>query len=509
MWWREVRTGSSEEVTSPAVHRERCLWVAGTWDTMASWLNGGWFSSWPAFAVSGCYYCLVWIIFYVIWCHLRWHTPSRWSEVVRRIACWCKRKYQSRPFGVFFRAFRQLGVLIAELDAGGRAFHTPVAQPIGWGESGMYVPESVANAAQLDGVAIEYYKSYNASDSQELQWVIWWCPKLWAFFCHFEVDTRNLGESKGGSFHKKKRNLQEVVVQHSFKLPVSSLFYRNLYFLFAFPLKSLLSLTFPLKSLLSLLFSIDISTFFSLFYWNLYFLFSFLLTSLLFVYFSIETSTFSLIYWHPYFLSSLFYWNFSLRSFNFLLKSLVSLFSSIEIFAFSLILNWNFDFLFTFNEHLYYAQHSTQRCCLQLLPPECHAALPHNRAETAPQRASQTTSSCDRVRSDLLWKQGFARFLTFKLAHCPTPATETATSWSNYLLMTRDLNYSSVSLSYSSVSYLLITLQLDFVSLLWATSWWLPLDWTIQLWATSWYWAIKLWTTSWLLHLLTEPSDCP
>ena len=91
------------------------------------------------------------------------------EPLIRRRACWCKQKYQSRPFGVLCRAFRQLGVLIAELDAGGRAFHTPVAQLIGWGESGMYVPESVANAGQLEGVAMEYYKSYNASDSEELQ----------------------------------------------------------------------------------------------------------------------------------------------------------------------------------------------------------------------------------------------------------------------------------------------------------------------------------------------------
>ena len=34
----------------------------------------------------------------------------------------------------------------------------------------------------------------------------------------------------------------------------------------------------------------------------------------------------------------------------------------------------------------------------------------------------------------LPWTQGFASFLTFKLAHCPTPAAQTATSWLSHLM---------------------------------------------------------------------------
>ena len=69
---------------------------------------------------------------------------------------------------------------------------------------------------------------------------------------------------------------------------------------------STFSLLFVLKPLLSLYFSIEISTFSLLFYWNLYFLFEFywnlnflftcLLKSLLFLYFSIEVSSFSPLY---------------------------------------------------------------------------------------------------------------------------------------------------------------------------------------------------------------------
>ena len=33
----------------------------------------------------------------------------------------------------------------------------------------MYVPESVKTAGQSEGAAMEYYASYNASDSEELQ----------------------------------------------------------------------------------------------------------------------------------------------------------------------------------------------------------------------------------------------------------------------------------------------------------------------------------------------------
>ena len=89
-----------------------------------------------------------------------------------------------------------------------------------------------------------------------------------------------------------------------------------------------------------------------------------------------------------------------------------------------------------------------------------------NRAGTAPRRTQRlkplafATPCIQRT----VKTPGFACFLTFKLAHCPTPATQTATSW----LSTSWLSYSSVSyllitlpLDRASVSYLLITLPLD------------------------------------------------
>ena len=124
------------------------------------------------------------------------------------------------------------------------------------------------------------------------------------------------------------------------------------------------------------------------------------------------------------------------------------------------------------------------------------------------QRASQTNSFRDRAHSDLLWKQGFAQFLTFKLAHCPTPVTQTATFWLSYpfhwaiqLWATRTyyilynltellkcelpLGDSTLWLRYSMVSYLVITLQLNWAIQLWFTAWLLYLL-TELLWATSW-----------------------
>ena len=80
-----------------------------------------------------------------------------------------------------------------------------------------------------------------------------------------------------------------------------------------------------MKSVLSRCFPMEISTFSLLFYWNLYFLFTFLWKSLLSLYLSIEISTSSLI---------------------FLLKSLLSFYFSIEISTFSLLFNkWIIYFL--------------------------------------------------------------------------------------------------------------------------------------------------------------------
>ena len=247
----------------------------------------------------------------------------------------------------------------------------------------------------------------------------------------------------------------------SFGIPhFSLLFYWNLYFLFTFLLKSLLSLYFSieisafsllfdwnlyflftllLKSLLSLYFSIEISTFSLLFYWNLYFLFTFLLKSLLSLYFSVKISTFSLLfYWNLYFL------------FPFLLKSLLSLYFSIEASTFSLLFYWNLYFLSIFllgplrtcapaphlhQRYIASPNVTTHHMCacttsapashcekqsrlaspnvtthtkkIKKLCPELDGHTPkprRDRAETAPHKASHTTSFCNPAHSDLLWK---------------------------------------------------------------------------------------------------------
>ena len=224
-------------------------------------------------------------------------------------------------------------------------------------------------------------------------------------------------------------------MQNSFKPPFLWLFFWNVYFVFAFLLKTLLSLylsielflhfsieistfslplylnlyflfTFPLGSLLSLYFSIEISTFSLLLHWNLYFLFTLPLGSLLSLYFSIEISTFSLLFhWNLYFLfifllKSLFSLYFSIfyistGSLLFLVKALPCLYFSIEISTSSLLFYWNLYFLFTF--------------LLGSLPtfalaPHHHALLPPKPRQDRPQRASQTTTFRNPVHSDLLWK---------------------------------------------------------------------------------------------------------
>ena len=149
-----------------------------------------------------------------------------------------------------------------------------------------------------------------------------------------------------------------------------------------------------------------------------------------------------------------------------------------------------------------YAQRATQ-------PGTDTAPQPRrNRVGTAPHTASHTTSFRNPVQSDLLWKQGFAHFLTFNLACCPTPATQSAicgpphdsviqwwvTSWLLHHLTDLfncglPLDFSPTWLSYSIVSYLLLIL---------------PLDWAIQLWATSW---LSYTIVSYLYHF-TELFNC-
>ena len=119
-----------------------------------------------------------------------------------------------------------------------------------------------------------------------------------------------------------------------------STFYWNLYGLFTFRLKSLLSRCF--------------STVPSLLHWNLYFLFAFVLKPLL-LYFSIEISIVSLLFYCPctFALKSLLSFHFSVEISTFFLLfhwnlPLLSLYFSFEISTVSLLFDWNLYFLFAF-----------------------------------------------------------------------------------------------------------------------------------------------------------------
>ena len=215
------------------------------------------------------------------------------------------------------------------------------------------------------------------------------------------------------------------------------------------------------------------------------------------------------------------------------------------------------------------------------LCPACHAA----RTETAPAPHRAQRPTPHPVQSDLLWKHRNSH--TSLLSNwdivprlpCKLPPLDWAielwaitlpldwASWATSCLLYHltelvglPLDYSTTWLSYSIVSYLLITLPFDWAIQLWASSWllylltelfncglpldystfWLscsivsyllitlPLDSAVQLWATSWLlyhltelfncelppdyptadWAIQLWATSLLLYHLTELFDC-
>ena len=117
------------------------------------------------------------------------------------------------------------------------------------------------------------------------------------------------------------------------------------------------------------------------------------------------------------------------------------------------------------------------------LCPACHGALRQNRAATAPQRASQTTSFRDRACSDLLWERRDSHASLLSNLHIVPHLPHKLQPFDWTYLMTWAVQLWATSwLSFSSVSYLLITLPLD--------------------------WAVQLWATSWLLYLLTELFNC-
>ena len=99
-----------------------------------------------------------------------------------------------------------------------------------------------------------------------------------------------------------------------------------------------------------------------------------------------------------------------------------------------------------------------------------------------------------------------AHLLTFKLAHCPTPATWLTYSSVSYLLLMWAYTTSASALYCEKLLWATSWLLYHWTELLWATSW-LLYHLTELLWATSWllYHLTKLlWATSWLLYHLTE-----
>ena len=159
-----------------------------------------------------------------------------------------------------------------------------------------------------------------------------------------------------------------------------------------------------MKSLLSLHFSVEISTFSLLFYCNLYFLFTFLLPSLLPLYFSIAISTVSLLfsrnlYFWTLFSRNLYFWALSSRNLYFWALFSRNLYfwalSSRNLYFWALF-SRNLYFWALFSRNLYFwALFSRNLYFWALFSRNLYLS---------------------------------ADFLTFKLAHCPTPATHTVTS---------------------------------------------------------------------------------
>ena len=180
----------------------------------------------------------------------------------------------------------------------------------------------------------------------------------------------------------------------------------NLYFLIiTFLSKSLLSLHLS-NEISTLHFSIDIFTLSSLFYSNLYFLFAFL---------------------------SLFFLQRLWPGFHEALRP-------------PLAFPNNTTHTKASKQQLCTAFHASAYTCFKNTP---HTS-PHQNFIKFQRKATHSSPRVPDVKA-----QRFAQFLTFKLEHCPTPATQTASPWLSYLLITRPL-YSATWLSYSIMSYLLI-----------------------------------------------------
>ena len=222
------------------------------------------------------------------------------------------------------------------------------------------------------------------------------------------------------------------------------LFYWNLYFVFAFLSESLPSLS--LHFLLKFLLSIEISAFSPLFYFNLSFLFtffwnlSFLLTFLLKYLLSL----------HFYFeMSIFFYW-----------KSLLAVHFYFEIFT----VYYNYDQDLSLR-HIctsvtlrkaptpcFFQCNYARKIFNRQLCPAFHAALRQRPRRNQRLQPLAVTLSRPWALTFTVKTQRFARFLTFKLPHCPMPATQTATFWLCSLLITQPLDWAVQMLVTTEVS---------------------------------------------------------
>ena len=109
--------------------------------------------------------------------------------------------------------------------------------------------------------------------------------------------------------------------------------------------------------------------------------------------------------------------------------------------------------------------------------PRIRRATRRDRAETAPHTPSHTTSFCPPAHSDLITvkTQGFAHFLTFKLPHCPTPATFFTFNLAHYPTPATWLSYCELPLDYSTTGLGYCELPHDY-STIWLSYCELPLD---------------------------------
>ena len=225
------------------------------------------------------------------------------------------------------------------------------------------------------------------------------------------IQVYDLGKANGGSFQKNKGEASRKWLCNThlnlLSFDIIWLFYCNLYFLFAFLLKSLLSLLFYWN--LYFLFTSLLK------FWNLYVLFTFLLKSLLSLYYSIQTST------HICPCAT------SAPALHCEKQSCLASPKCLHHICTSITLR--ISIMPSFPQCNYAPHVCLHHICTSItlrkaimpcfpqcnyahkifkekLCPPCHAARRRTRAGTAPYTVPHTTSFRDPVHSDLLWKHG-------------------------------------------------------------------------------------------------------